>query len=55
MSVFGHPVVTDAVGYMDKDVTGQMWNTHPWKDKKLQVIGDEVKILFPLQSVPADE
>jgi hypothetical protein len=55
MTVFVHPVVTDALSNTTEDMAGKMWNTYPGKDKKTQVICDEVEILFPGLNIPANE
>ena len=55
MTVFVHPVVTDAVNNTTEDMAGKMGNTYPGKDKKTQVICDEVEILLPGLNIPANE
>src|SRR3972149_4869226 len=55
MSVFVYPIVPDAASNESRNVACQMGNAYPGKNKKTRFIGDEGEILFPLQSVPADE
>jgi len=55
MSVFVYEIVPDAASNESKNVACQMGNAYPGKNKKTQVIGDEVEILFPGQNIPADE
>lgn len=55
MSVFVCEIVPDAASNKSKNVTCQMGNAYPGKNKKTQVIGDEVEMLFPGRNIPADE
>lgn len=55
MSVFVYEIVSDAAGNESKNVTCQMGDTHPWKNKKTLVVGDEVETLFSGLCFPVDE
>lgn len=55
MSVFVYEIIPDAASNESKNVACQMGNAHPGKNKKTQVIGDEVERVFPGQNIPADE
>lgn len=55
MSVFVYEIVPDAASNESRNVACQMGNAYPGKNEKTQVIGDEVEIMFPGQSIPADE
>ena len=54
MSVFVYPIVPDAASNESRNVACQMGNAYPGKNKKPQVIGDEVEILFPGQHIPVN-
>lgn len=55
MSVLVHPVVSDTSGSDSKDVTCQMGDTHPGKDKKPQIICNEVEMASSCLHIPPDE
>ncbi len=55
MTVFLYPVIADALSNAAENMTCQMRNTHPGKDEKPQVIGNEVETVLPGVHIPANE